>query len=74
MNDRLVSTDEGQKYANTNNMDFYETSAKNETHISECFSDIIKRIINEHDFVDDINHYYNPENTFESKSKCCIIF
>ena len=71
---REVSTDEAQKFAKTNNMDFYEISAKYDTNVNECFLGITKRIINEYGLVRDIQAYYDDTINFEaiqSQSKCC---
>jgi len=42
---RAVSYDEGKKFAEENNLLFYETSAKDGTNISEAFADTAKNLV-----------------------------
>ena len=49
--EREVSIDEAQKYANINKLDYYEISAQYDINVNECFLDITKSIINEHDLI-----------------------
>ncbi len=44
INDREVSTEEGEAFASKNNMMFFECSAKTALNIDNCFSDSVKHI------------------------------
>ena len=71
IHDRKVSTEEAQKYAAMNNMDYYELSAKDDINVSECFLNIGRRIINEYEYIlkqsysddNDINDVIDPIQT-----------
>ena len=41
---REITTEEGQNFANENNLLFFEVSAKNGTNVDKCFNDLIERI------------------------------
>ena len=51
IHDRKVSTEEAQKYAAMNSMDYYELSAKDDINVSECFLNIGRKIINEYEYI-----------------------
>ena len=41
--EREVTTEEGQKFADSNNMPFYETSAKEGINVNECIKSLINQ-------------------------------
>ena len=45
VDDRVISIEEGQKFANSNNMQFIETSAKMDTNVTEAFETLGKLMI-----------------------------
>lgn len=49
---RLVTYEEGQKFAKEYNIPFYETSAKNNIKVSECFAQLTQNIIESSDRLD----------------------
>ena len=70
INHNEVDVSKAQEFANTNNMDFFEISAKNGTNVNECFMHTTKRIINEYDpySID------STPNISNSEHKChCIV-
>jgi len=46
LDEKVVSTEEGQKLATEFGMEFWETSAKNDVNVEQSFSDIAKSVKN----------------------------
>ena len=44
VNDRIITYEEGKKYAESKGYNFYETSAKSGEHIEEAFNDIFEQL------------------------------
>ena len=68
---REVTTEEGQSLANSNNLPFYEASAKDSINVNECFQDLIEKI-DENSL--NINQNYNRLNDSKTQNKkggCC---
>lgn len=42
---RIVSFETGKKFSRDNNIDFYETSAKNNSNIGQMFTNVSKKIL-----------------------------
>ena len=60
---REVTTEEGQKYAEENNLLFYETSGKDGINVNEFFNDFIERIFHNDPEIKGINTTTNLNNT-----------
>lgn len=56
-----VSTEEGQNQANTQNVQFIETSAKEGTGIKDAFNMLFKQMIHTFNPVDPFNHDPSPK-------------
>ena len=80
---RIVSTEEGQKFANENGLLFYETSAQDGTNIEDMFNKVTSDIVNKietgkiqldtHNTGIKIGKYPNKEieQALEKKKKGC---
>ena len=73
--ERIISFDEGKKKAIQHNIDFYETSAKENINVELVFQSLIDKIveINKKEFltqIDSINFELKNDKV-EKKGKCC---
>ena len=72
LEEREVSTDEGENFSKENNFPYYETSAKEGIGINECFDNMIKQIYQNYGnspLNENIN--INDDEKNESKKGCC---
>ncbi len=77
---RVVAREEGEKYANENNINYFEVSAKTGEGIAEMFNDITKGTIDKifkenQDNIEDkkqIYAYLDNKNSCKKKKKCCM--
>ncbi len=77
---RVVAREEGEKYANENNINYFEVSAKTGEGIAEMFNDITKGTIDKifkenQDNIEDkkqIYAYLDNKNSGKKKKKCCM--
>ena len=77
VNDRIITYEEGKKYAESKGYNFYETSAKSGEHIEEAFNDIFEQLYKT--FEEEITgeKQYNAagmaieKGKKDKKKKCC---
>ena len=72
--ERIISFDEGKKKAIQHNIDFYETSAKENTNVEQVFQSLIDKIvnINKTEFLKEMDSNFELKNDkVEKKGKCC---
>ncbi|KAJ3424766.1 ras-like protein [Anaeramoeba flamelloides] len=75
--ERLVSREEGETLAKKYNSQYYETSAKNGSNVTECFESLVREVRN----LKAQQSQQNPENEkqdekdqdTDSKGGCCVI-
>ena len=71
---RKVSTEEGQKIADANNLPFIETSAKSDININETFDNLVEKIDSVFSNLEKKNSVAisgNKLNKENNKKKCC---
>ena len=79
-NKRVVTREEGEKYAEKNNINYFEVSAKTGEGIEDMFNDITKGTIDKifkenQDNIEDKNQIYaylDNKKSFKKKKKCCM--
>ena len=71
IDDRIISTEEGQKLAEEFKLKYYETSAKNNENVSTTFLDLIKEIDSVLSDFDNLNYGTSIHSKKKSKKKCC---
>ena len=73
--ERVVQEEEGEKFSQDNNIDFLETSAKQDINIMECINNFVKKIVNSDNFVRNLSFSLQDEsferNTINKIEKCC---
>ena len=78
---RVISTEEGEKYAQDNNINFFEVSAKNKEGIAELFQTAIKGsldkvlVVNEKEEGDDkvrLSSFLEKEEFKQNNRRCCF--
>ena len=73
--ERVVQEEEGEKFSQDNNIDFLETSAKQNINIMECINNFVKKIVNSDNFVRNLSFSLQDEsferNTINKIEKCC---
>ena len=71
---REITTEEGQKYAEDHNINYYEVSAKTGININDLFNDIIKGSINKLNIEDKdkIVAQLDSKKIQKRKKKCCM--
>ena len=73
--ERVVQEEEGIKFCQDNNIDFLETSAKQDINIMECINNFVKKIINSENFVRNISFSLQDQsyerNSINKTEKCC---
>ena len=78
---RVISTEEGEKYAQDNNIIFFEVSAKNKEGIAELFQTAIKGsldkvlVVNEKEEGDDkvrLSSFLEKEEFKQNNRRCCF--
>jgi GTPase SAR1 family protein len=78
-NKRVVTTDVGKIFAKENNLDFYETSAKNNDNIDQIFINASKKILsNITKSIKTPQHIIEnvivKESEHQQRDKCCYFF
>ena len=68
---REVTTEEGQKLADSNQLPFYEASAKESININECFQDLIEKIDENYININLNSEKLNIQKIQKKKSGCC---
>ena len=71
---RKVSTEEGQKIADDNNLPFHETSAKSDININETFDNLVEKmdsVFSNLEKKDSVAISGNDLNKENNKKKCC---
>ena len=77
VNDRIITYEEGKKYAESKGYNFYETSAKSGMNVTEAFNDIFEQLYNTFEGEITGKKQYNAcgvpiENSKkDKKKKCC---
>ena len=75
-NQRVVEEDDAIKFSNDNNIDFLETSAKQDINIMECINNFVNKIVNSENFNRNISFALQNTSVGSGKSinkneKCC---
>ena len=75
-NKREVEEGDALKFCNDNNIDFMETSAKQNINVMECINNFIKNIVNSDIFIRNISFalsspYSDQRKTINKNEKCC---
>ena len=75
-NKREVEEEQALKFSKDNNIDFYETSAKQNINIMECINNFVKNIVNSDNFIRNISFalqspYSGQRKTINKNEKCC---
>ena len=75
-NQREVEEDEAIKFSHENNIDFLETSAKQDINIMECINNFVNKIVNSEKFIRNIsftlqNTSMGSKKTINKSEKCC---
>ena len=75
-NQRVVEEDDAIKFSNDNNIDFLETSAKQDINIMECINNFVNKIVNSENFNRNIsfalqNTSVRSNKTVNKSEKCC---
>ena len=71
--ERLISREDGEEIAKNNNLDFYESSAKDNINVSEVFQDLAEKINEKYQIMKEKGKKLDeiiPEKT-KGKKKCC---
>ena len=68
---REVTKEEGQKLADSNQLPFYEASAKESININECFQDLIEKIDENYININLNSEKLNIQKIQKKKSGCC---
>ena len=68
--EREVTEEEGKKLADEFNMNFFETSAKNDINVKEAFDYLIKDIINNNKDINKENKELNKDDDINKNNKC----
>ena len=72
--DRLISREDGEEIAKNNNLEFYESSAKDNINVSEVFQDLAEKINEKYQIMKEKGKKLDeiiPEKTKGKKKKCC---
>ena len=72
--ERLISREDGEEIAKNNNLDFYESSAKDNINVSEVFQDLAEKINEKYQIMKEKGKKLDeiiPEKTKGKKKKCC---
>lgn len=75
-NQREVEEEEAIKFCQENNINFKETSAKQDINIIDCINNFVQKIINSENFIRNISFALNDSSTIQRKTlnksdKCC---
>ena len=71
--ERLISREDGEEIAKNNNLEFYESSAKDNINVSEVFQDLAEKINEKYQIMKEKGKKLDeiiPEKT-KGKKKCC---
>ena len=68
---REVTTEEGKRLADSNELPFYEASAKDSINVDECFQDLIEKIHENYLNINLNSEKLNSRKTQNKKSGCC---
>ena len=71
---RLISEEEGKKFAKDNSINFYETSAENGANVEKAIIDLVKEVINDENFTkgsENTSQLSGDKFKKEKKKKCC---
>ena len=72
--ERLISREDGEEIAKNNNLEFYESSAKDNINVSEVFQDLAEKINEKYQIMKEKGKKLDeiiPEKTKGKKKKCC---
>ena len=73
--ERVIQEEEGKKFSHDNNIDFLETSAKEDINIMECINNFVKKIVNSENFVRNVSFSLQDQsferNSINKTEKCC---
>ena len=73
--ERVIQEEEGIKFSHDNNIDFLETSAKEDINIMECINNFVKKIVNSENFVRNVSFSLQDQsferNSINKTEKCC---
>jgi Ras-related protein Rab-1A len=72
--ERLISREDGEEIAKNNNLEFYESSAKDNINVSEVFQDLAEKINEKYKIMKEKGKKLDeiiPEKTKGKKKKCC---